>query len=178
MKPSIREIIAAHSTLVQLYRQVFPLLKTNLKAQGIVLDQDEPYVVPEEPYNVGTGIEPMRHIVGKARLLKVSSLHDTTLYHSGGNAWFRTVHDMVHLLYSLGFTPDDEAKVHHFLWLYITAVPAWWALTEPQRRLVAAVYNADTYGQTAYERRKGSFPADQAAFVIKHVQRSLRNAQA
>lgn len=179
MKPNIREIVAAHSLLVRMYIEAFKTLKANLAAGlNIELRHDTPSTCAAEPYDVALGVDAMAQAVRAGGVLKVSNLHNSTLYERGGNEWFRTVHDMVHLLYGLGFSPNDEDKVHRFLWRYLSATQAWWSLSDDQKLVVAAVYQADTYAQTKYERRTGSFPEDQGAFVIKHVQRRLRNATA
>ena len=177
MKPSIREIVAAHSTLVKMYREAYPILRQCLGAKGIHLNHGEPKAVGREPYDVAQGIEAMLASVTKSQTLLVSGLHNSTLYERGGNEWFRTVHDCVHLLYGLGFNPADEREVHRRLWQFLECTQAWHALGAPQKAVVGAVYYADTFGQTNYERRTGGFPEDQGAFTIKHVQRSLRNVQ-
>jgi hypothetical protein len=159
MQVTIREIIVAHAKLVRMYREVFPHLRDNLKVgRGIDLRQQN---------DLERGVAGMTSAVRTAGCLKVSSLNNTSLYPYTGNEWFRTVHDMVHILYGLGFTPGEEKQVHDHLWVYLRNTAAWWDLPTDQQAVVAAVYRADTYGQTEYERRNGCFPADQGAFTIK-----------
>lgn len=179
MKPKVRTILGAHAALVEMYRAVFPLLTENLRAaHSIHLKHTAPLAVPREPYDIAEGIEYIRSQVRISGILNVSDLHDTTLYGRDGNAWFRTVHDAVHLLYGLGFTYRHEMQVHKHLWALLTQTSQWWGLDGPQQALVKAIYWADTFAQTKYERRTGRFPEDQGAFVINYVQRSLRHATA
>lgn len=179
MQVNIREIVAAHSHLGGLYRQVFPQLRDCLKARhALHLSHSEPKIVGAEPYDVAAGIADMLQAVKASQVLKVSGLHDSTLYERDGNAWFRTVHDMVHLLYELGFTPAAELRVHDELWSFITTAAGWHSLSGRQALIAEAVYWADTTAQTLYEKRTGKFPVDQGAFVIQQVKRRLHNAQA
>ncbi|MNJ09299.1 hypothetical protein D3C77_34420 [compost metagenome] len=179
MQGTVCSIVAAHEKLAKMYREAIPRLTLNFRAKyGPTLTDWPGSVVDHEPYDISKGIGHMLQQVRASGVLRVSGLHDTSLYPDAGNVGFRYAHDLTHLLYELGFDEQSEHTVHHFLWLYIRATPTWFGLYPEQKQLVAQVYRADTTDQTNYERRHGHFPPDQGAFVIKQVQRRLRHAQA
>lgn len=165
-----REIVQAHVHLVAIYKELMPRLRMCIGPMRGVRLQTEPEVVMQEPFApTPAGLAAMRERVVQHGYLPVSGLNNTTMYPEDGNAWFRTVHDLTHVLFDLGFTADEEIQVHTALWRFIETSVEWFALTERSQRVVRAVYNVDTYAQSAYFTRHGEFPADQGQFLLDNI---------
>lgn len=162
----------AATVLVQMYKEAAPSLRQDLlEYHGTAVYNRGPVGVFYEPYDVELGVGAMRKQVREAGGLLVSLLNaDTAIYGAEGNAWFRFIHDMGHMLYVLEFTADDENKLHNLLWVhYLRHTPSFGKLSKLEQELVRMVYDADTTGQTNYFTEHGDFPADQTAFAIEYL---------
>jgi hypothetical protein len=98
-------------------------------------------------------------------LLRVSSeFSQTAIYGLSGNVTFRVMHDYGHLLYDAEFTLEQECSLARTQWLDLRRwiEPEW-------REICSVVYFADTVEQSKHEDATGSFPEDQRAFVLGHL---------
>lgn len=161
----------AASVLVRMYKEAALELRHALReCDGVDVRNREPYGVFYEPYAVEQGVAGMREKVRESGLLLVSLLNSgTATYGIEGNAWFRYVHDMGHLLFWLDFNERDESALHILLWGRLERTDSFRGLSKMDQELVRLVYDADTKGQTEYFAKHGKFPADQTAFCVEYL---------
>lgn len=167
---STDSIRGAAVLLAQLYRDIAPDLRLALRLRySISLNHQCPVTAPEHLLpSITDGWAAFLVQVKEAGRLTVSRENcATSIYpQPNDNLWFRFVHDMGHLLYQCEFDYAGETELHRRLWAWIETTPLFWSLTREEQRWVWLVYLADTQGQTDYYEEHGSFPVDQAAFVI------------
>lgn len=167
------------SLLVDMYKEVAPALRAALAAcKQIEVENEEPLTLVGQPYDVD-GPDALARMLAEVRrstsLWVSCDFSETSVYGPEGNAWFRHVHDMGHMLYDLGFDAESENTLHQYLWDALRRTRVFQVAPQAHKAAAWLVYQADTKGQTDFYEKFGEFPEDQTAFVSMWVEHWGKN---